>query len=312
MWDVPRFAEYHHYNLIIVENVADARHWVMFDAWLMAMDALGYYHEAVYFNSQFAHPTPQSRDRMYIIFWKKGNKAPDLKFYPKAFCQRCEKVIASVQSWKNPQKKWGKYGIKGGQYVYACPICAQVIQPFYYAAANAIDWQLPAQRIGDRNRPLKDKTLARIELGLKKFSKQPFTIGLAGSQGQQKENSLTRPMPTQTATPVLGLVQPFLVDTGRTNAVNDRSYPVIDRAIPTQTAQQDKALVIPPFLINTAFTNGNGSYIYPVDGPNPTLTTRPDIGLAIPLSLPNSEITVRSGGLMKRSLPFARSAATTH
>jgi DNA (cytosine-5)-methyltransferase 1 len=312
MWDVPRFAEYHNYNLIIVENVTDARHWVMFDAWLMAMHALGYLHEAVYFNSQFAHPTPQSRDRMYIIFWKKGNKAPDLKFNPKAFCQRCEKVIASVQSWKNPKKQWGKYGIKGGQYLYACPVCAHVVQPFFYAAANAIDWQLPAQRIGDRARPLKNKTLARIELGLKKFSKQPFTIGLAGSQGQQKENSLSRPMPTQTATPVLGLVQPFLVDTGRTNAINDRSYPVIDRAIPTQTAQQDKALVIPPFLVgnytpgthlpitgpfgtittqdhhslimpsfmvNTAFTNGNGSYIYPADGPVPTLTTRPDMGL---------------------------------
>lgn len=44
MWDVPRFAEYHNYNLIIVENVVDARKWVMFDAWLMAMHSLGYKH----------------------------------------------------------------------------------------------------------------------------------------------------------------------------------------------------------------------------------------------------------------------------
>jgi DNA (cytosine-5)-methyltransferase 1 len=281
MWDVPRFAEYHHYNLIIVENVADARHWVMFDAWLLAMDLLGYLHESVYFNSQFAWPTPQSRDRMYVVFWKKGNPAPNLKFNPKAFCQHCRKDVASVQSWKNPNKKFGKYG-KGGQYVYVCPTCAQVVEPYYYAAATAIDWTLPAPRIGDRGRPLKDKTLARIELGLKRFANQPFSIGLAGSQGQQKENSLLRPMPTQTGTPVLGLVQPFLVDTGRTNAENDRSYAVADRSFPTQTSRQDKALVVPPFLINTAFTNGNGSYIYPVDGPNPTLTTRPDIGLAIP------------------------------
>ena len=82
MWDVPRFAEYHDYELIIVENVVDARYWVMWDAWLKAMHLLGYAHECVYFNSMHAHPTPQSRDRMYIIFWKKGNKAPDLALRP--------------------------------------------------------------------------------------------------------------------------------------------------------------------------------------------------------------------------------------
>ncbi|MGD9729523.1 MAG: DNA cytosine methyltransferase, partial [Nitrospiraceae bacterium] len=27
MWDVPRFAEYHEYRIIIVENVVDARYW---------------------------------------------------------------------------------------------------------------------------------------------------------------------------------------------------------------------------------------------------------------------------------------------
>src|SRR5690349_1294033 len=42
MWDVPRFAEYHNYNLIVVENVVDARYWVMWDAWLHAMQCLGY------------------------------------------------------------------------------------------------------------------------------------------------------------------------------------------------------------------------------------------------------------------------------
>jgi DNA (cytosine-5)-methyltransferase 1 len=73
MWDVPRFAEYHRYNIIIVENVVDARYWVMWDAWLHAMQLLGYEHKVVYFNSMFAYPTPQSRDRMYVVFWKKGN-----------------------------------------------------------------------------------------------------------------------------------------------------------------------------------------------------------------------------------------------
>ena len=58
MWDVPRFAEFHGYNIIVVENVVDARDWVMWDAWIMAMDSLGYDYQIVYFNSQFAHLDP--------------------------------------------------------------------------------------------------------------------------------------------------------------------------------------------------------------------------------------------------------------
>ncbi|MBL7859520.1 MAG: hypothetical protein JNJ65_00065 [Cyclobacteriaceae bacterium] len=42
MWDVPRFAEYHSYEIIIVENVVDARYWVQRGAWLLAMHLLGY------------------------------------------------------------------------------------------------------------------------------------------------------------------------------------------------------------------------------------------------------------------------------
>lgn len=48
MWDVPRFAEIHNYNLIIVENVVEARLWIMWDAWLHAMHNLGYNHKCVY------------------------------------------------------------------------------------------------------------------------------------------------------------------------------------------------------------------------------------------------------------------------
>jgi len=42
MWDVPRFAEYHDYQAIIVENVVEVRKWRLFDAWLHAMRLLGY------------------------------------------------------------------------------------------------------------------------------------------------------------------------------------------------------------------------------------------------------------------------------
>jgi DNA (cytosine-5)-methyltransferase 1 len=140
MLDVPQFAEYHQYECIIVENVVEAKEWILFDEWLLMMQKLGYAWEMVYFNSMVAHLTPQSRDRMYVVFWKKGNTAPDLRFTPTAWCEQCGKDVASVQSWKNPLKKWGRYG---KQYVYRCPQCAREIVPYYYAAANAIHWHFP-------------------------------------------------------------------------------------------------------------------------------------------------------------------------
>ena len=101
MWDVPRFAEYHRYNIIIVENVVDARSWELWDAWLFAMDKLGYDHKCCYFNSMHFHPTPQSRDRMYVVFWKKGNKVPNLEYSPSAHCPKCEMDVKAVQVWKD-------------------------------------------------------------------------------------------------------------------------------------------------------------------------------------------------------------------
>ena len=48
-------------------------------------------------------------------------------------------------------------------------------------AAVAIDWSIPGQRIGDRAKPLADKTLARIQAGLDKFAR-PITLEAAGTR----------------------------------------------------------------------------------------------------------------------------------
>jgi len=139
MWDVPRFAEHHEYNIVIVENVVDARYWRLWDAWLHAMRLLDYEFEIVYLNSMFAHPTPQSRDRMYVVFWKRGNRKPDLTIRPRAFCEHCGHDVDAAQSWKNG-RPWGRYR---KQYVYRCPVCQEEVQPYYYPAATAIDWSDP-------------------------------------------------------------------------------------------------------------------------------------------------------------------------
>lgn len=243
MWDVVRFAEYHRYQAVIVENVVDARWWEPFDAWLQAMALIGYEHQIVYFNSMFAHPTPQSRDRMYIVFWRKGLRRPNLDIRPRAHCPHCGRDVEAVQSWKSPRKAWGKYG---QQYVYRCPTCANEVTPYYYCAWNAIDWTIPIPRIGDRPRPLKEKTLQRIRIGLEKFGRRSLLVNFAQSGSDaSRATSDAQPWPTQT-----GNVHHALVTPPFTIAEGDRSSG-IDEALPTQTGQQGRGLVLPaPLLVS--------------------------------------------------------------
>lgn len=243
MWDVPRFAEYHDYRIIIVENVVDARKWVMWDAWLLAMSSLGYDHQCVYFNSMHAHPTPQSRDRMYVVFWKRNLRKPNLNITPRAHCPRCGKDVDSVQSWK-AGRSFGRYR---KQYVYCCPTCASVVEPYYYCAFNAIDWSLPAQRIGDRVRPPKEATLRRVRIGLEKFA-GAHLLAMKDSASRDWSLGLHEPMTTQVASSSQhALVTPFLIDTQFTHSLGDRSADLRE-PMRTQTAQQSRALVVPPFI----------------------------------------------------------------
>lgn len=239
MWDVPRFAEFHNYRYIVVENVVDARRWRLFDAWLHAMRLLDYEVHIVYFNSMFAHPTPQSRDRMYIVFWKRGNPKPDLDIHPAAYCPACEQQVGAVQAWKSGKPHWGRYKT---QYAYNCPRCNTVVDPFYYPAYTAIDWTLDAPRIGDRDRPLKPRTLERIAYGLDKYARQPVMVPLGHSHvGPQRAHPVNGVYPTQTTRQTLALaVPPFLVSYYGTE--NARS---VDEPVGTVTTVDRHALVQP-------------------------------------------------------------------
>ncbi|MCB9352611.1 MAG: DNA cytosine methyltransferase [Lewinellaceae bacterium] len=210
MWDVARFAEFHDYNLIIVENVVDARYWRLWNAWLKAMHDLGYNHKCCYLNSMFFHPCPQSRDRMYIVFWKKGNNSPNLEYRPMAPCPKCGEKEA-YQSWKNSAKNWGKYRT---QYVYRCSECFEEAMPYYYCAFNAIDWTIPGKRIGDRKKPLAKKTIERIQYGLDKYGNQSLILNLEHSKAT--DSSYVRPSTeaffTQTTAQATGIAVPFIVE----------------------------------------------------------------------------------------------------
>lgn len=261
MWDVCRFAEFHNYNAIIVENVVDARKWVMFESWLHAMHSLGYSHKCVYHNSMHSHPTPQSRDRMYVVFWKHGNKEPNLNFEPIAYCGRCEKDVYSVQSWKNHKIQFGKYR---QQYVYRCPHCANVVEPTYYAAFNIIDWSLKGQRIGDRSRPLATSTMERIQYGLERYANTPIVVTTRYTSGVEcRVRSMSDAMPTQPGDMSHGvLTPPYMVQISQTKTGGSRVFSSVN-AMMTQTTRQEMMLLNPPFLIRNyggAFKNKFAPY----------------------------------------------------
>lgn len=275
MWNVVDFAEVHHYDIIVVENVVNAADWILFDSWLRAMWALGYAHHIVYFNSMFAHLrplsepkhglfAPQSRDRMYCVFWKKGNKKPDLEFRPLAWCPCCERDVEAAQTWR-PTKavkahggRWGRYG-KRQQYVYTCPHCSiprrwVIVHPYFYCAANAIDWSIPITRIGDRDEALEPTTIRRVEVGLEMFEGQDLVIDMSRTHGHDRRSAplFRRTLPTQTTTQsaALLMVPPFTVETLFTDG-NRRPRPM-DEPLGTQTTRQSTAVIIPPFILGYA------------------------------------------------------------
>ncbi|MGH2619313.1 MAG: hypothetical protein ACRDHG_01915, partial [Anaerolineales bacterium] len=198
-----------------------------------------------------------------MVFWKKGNPKPDLDFRPLAWCSRCEKQVNAVQSWKNPQRRWGRYGQRG-QYLYRCPTCTETIEPFYYAAWNAIDWSIEAPRIGDREehglQPLKENTLRRIGIGLERYGRQPLLIQLDRTHAQNNRAfSLLGPVPTQTT-------QQNLAFLGIYGPEGQRKVVDLKSAMPVLTTTPTFGLVIRMKGDIEAAARG-------LEGPLPTLTT---------------------------------------
>lgn len=266
MWDVPRFAEHHRYQGIIVENVVDAARWELWPAWIHAMQCLGYEHRTVFLNSMHAPAmaaprAPQSRDRLYVVLWRRGNPAPDVEPRPLAWCEDCGTDVRATQVFKRPER-WGRYR---SQYVYRCPTarCHATVEPYVAPAASAIDWSLPGERIGDRPTPLKPATMRRIQAGLDKFATVSQLVP-AGGTWNEGSAPVDLPMRARTTRETEGLLIPVEGREGK--EARHSSEP-----LRTQTTRSETALVVPYYRTGTA----QGS-----DQPMPTLTTVDRMGLA--------------------------------
>lgn len=269
MREVVEFSAYHCYEAVIVENVVDIRHWQFYDDWLQAMLNLGYDHKILYLNAQF-FDVPQSRDRFYAVFWKRGNRTPNLDFRPPAVCPT-HGPINAVQSFKKEQH-WGRYG-KRRQYLYRCPQCGGEVEPQFRPAADIIDWSLPSEKIGERKNPLKEKTLQRVLAGLTKFGNWPHIADLSHSHAEHngKVHSVDAPLSTETGQQRQALVQPFIASY---HGGRDAVQPV-DMPLPVVTTfNHEHAVVSPPFMVILKNSHSaDGKYTLPPRGLDEPLTT---------------------------------------
>ncbi|HEY3559720.1 MAG TPA: DNA cytosine methyltransferase [Kribbella sp.] len=197
MFDVLKFAEYHRYRAMIIENVVDiatqAKYRLAWAEWRRRLINLKYKFRVVSLNSMhaqaFGSPAPQSRDRIYIVCWPNGDPAPDMEriLRPRAYCPKCDAIIESQQAWKQG-KTVGRYR---QSYVYVHAACGTSVEPGWLPAAHAIDWSIPGELIGDRLQP---KTRARIAAGIARYWGDPFTLEAAGNTFERHPGVRTWPI----------------------------------------------------------------------------------------------------------------------
>lgn len=261
MFDVLRFIDHHRYAGVIVENVVDIatnkKYAAAWRAWQQGLINLDYEFKVVSLNSMHAQavgdPAPQSRDRLYVVAWPKGNRAPDIERFirPKAWCATCETIVESRQAWKNG-RTIGKYR---QQYVYVCNCCHALVEPAWLPASSAIDWSLEGERIGDRKRPLAEKTRARIAAGIARYW-HPLVVEAQGNtydaadpkhRNHGDPNGYYRAWPTEealrtlTTDPTKALVVPVEGRDGK-KARSDAE------ALRTMTTRAETGLAMHPFL----------------------------------------------------------------
>jgi len=297
MWDVIRFTEAHRYRAVIVENVVEVADWGddgtarggLFEAWLLAMRNMGYEHRIISLNSMHAQrmgvPAPQSRDRVYIVFWRRGERAPDFEqmLRPQAWCSSCECVVEARQWWKKGDgKRPGRYR---SQYLYRCPNTAcrnQIVEPAWLPASSIIDWSNPGVRIGDRDKPLSPKTMRRIEVGIERYW-SPLTVEMVngydaadpkhpgfGDPGSYYRawptSDVVRTIPATDGTKAIA-THPLLIPVeGRAAEDRARSMLYPSRAM---TTRSETGIAYPPFI---AELRGGGSTARPTADALATVT----------------------------------------
>ncbi|QIS09887.1 DNA cytosine methyltransferase [Nocardia arthritidis] len=269
----------------IVENVIEVRAWDQWTRWVTEIRALGYKTKLIAMNSMHAQPVltppaPQSRDRLYLAYWDTTlGREPDWDKWlrPLAYCTGCDEWVQALQVFKQPNADMGRYR---QQYLYRCPHvrCRNtILEPPALPAAAAIDWSLEGTRIGDRAKPLADKTMERIQVGLRRYATVMPMMVPAGGTWRDQAMPITSPMSARTTRENDGLAVPApflaLLRSDRPRTIG------LDEPLATVVADgSNHALVVPPLLVPTEGRDGKDAV--PATFPMRTQTTRAETAVA--------------------------------
>lgn len=153
------------------------------------------------------------------------------------------------------------------------------------SAREVIDWGLKGESIFTRRTPLKPKTIARIEAGLRKFGGESFIAvlrGTADSQAGSWSASLDEPLKTMSAGGVhAALCQPFVIPMEHSGRNALRS---VDETLPTITTAKGGAFgLCEPFIVQyQGGEDAKAMRVHSVDNPLPTQPTENRFGLCEP------------------------------
>ncbi|MEM9597061.1 MAG: DNA cytosine methyltransferase [Acidobacteriota bacterium] len=158
-------------------------------------------------------------------------------------------------------------------------------------AREIIDWSDLGTSIFTRKRPLADRTLARIEAGIRKFCGEMAEPFLVIMKGQSTVRSIDAPVPTITAhARHLALAYPFILPHDQFTGRNGFSLlDSIDRPMRTVTASNgSNTYLVSPFLVpHFGERPGQEPRTHSIDAPVPTVTATKGAGsLVCPFVVP--------------------------
>lgn len=254
-WHVLHWCERLDVAEVLVENVQEFRNWgplgpdgrpdkskrgITFEAWLRALESLGYVVDWKVINAA-DYGSATTRKRLFVRASKSG------------------KII-----WPLPtHAPNGKYGMES-----------------WKPAREIIDWDIKGKSIFNRKRPLKPKTMARIEAGLKKFGGEAFIAclrGTADSQSGSWASSMDDPLKTISAGGVhAALCQPFVLNVAHEGGDRVKSCDEPLGTIPA--GHRGEYALCEPFVIGQQ----SGSAPRSVKHPLPTVATAGAIALCQP------------------------------
>lgn len=285
---VLHYAEKHRPKMMLIECTTELQCWgprvpgkkygdgSTFRWWLKQHENLGYRYKILYLNSMF-FGVPQSRDRLYIVFWLEQIPAPDLDHRPVSHCSSCDRAVEAVWTWRTGIPPTGSVRY-GKQYDYRCPSCRSRVYPPATPSLHALDLTDLGTRIGDRKRPLAAATMARAERCRQRFADFPAILMPAKSQ-RGSERHPWQPMATQTSQQETGILS-----TGALMKVAGNTYERpgstcrtrgLDESLWSQTSTNETGLITPPVAI--AVNNYQGAPrglddVLPTQGGSETLS----------------------------------------